>query len=306
MSRERMRPHEPLVDAARALLTHAERALHDVLPNARRGDPDAVHDARARLRRVRTEIEALAPIVFRRRAAHRAERRLRQLERALARSRDDDVLLASVQAHQKARPDEREDLKSLVSLLEHRRRNDRVRRRDALDKRRCREARAALRELGRRARHRPSDLRERVRDVVPELVWRSLDEVLAFDPHTGDPETLHRLRSSCRRLRFTLEMFERALVRPATLTRTLVVAQDELGALHDHHVAITRIERWLARGELDTSRGLDAYIATRRAAALRIVRQRKWLSVFAPDFRQAIERALPRLGSVAHRRTGRT
>ncbi len=88
---------------------------------------------------------------------------------------------------------------------------------------------------------------EEVRHLAGSAIWRSYEEVLAFQPHIkeGQP-VLHRLRSACKRLRYTLEFFEEAL---GTETKTFITqltgVQDVIGEWHDHIVARKKIGKLL-------------------------------------------------------------
>jgi CHAD domain-containing protein len=134
-----------------------------------------------------------------------------------------------------------------------------------------------------------------VRHFIREATWRAYEEAIAFEvvPH-DDVEVIHKFRSTCRRLRFTLELFGDALQRPSNLVEQLKALQGRLGELHDHVVATARIERWMARAKLPRTRAIREYSAERRRAGERLHAEfeSEWRAVSGHAFRAAVFRAL--------------
>jgi CHAD domain-containing protein len=134
-----------------------------------------------------------------------------------------------------------------------------------------------------------------VRHFLPDETWRAYEEVIAYETllrtPRGNLEVIHKVRSSCRRLRYALELFADALPRGA---RDVVVAlralQDRLGDLHDHAVAVDRIERWLARGKLAPTPALESYRAHRAAQRddLRAEFDAEWRALTGDAFRYTL------------------
>jgi CHAD domain-containing protein len=292
-----MRSKDRLSDTLRAEVAEHAKKLRKRLKRARAGDVDGVHDSRTMLRRLRTELEVMADTVFDRRDATRVEERLHRLEAALAKLRDTDVLLADTKAYARKR---RADLAPLVAFLE---------------KRRAKAARAARRDLGsskeapraiRSLLTHPRDARAKdpskatprlVRHFTHEEIWRTYDAIRAYDVRFApDAQVLHRMRSACRRLRFVLELFGGALPNADRVARDLHRVQDEIGELHDHHVAALAIARWLEQGKLPRSEPIDAYLAHRAEArdALRERLEARWLTVLGRPFRERLASVLER------------
>ena len=80
-----------------------------------------------------------------------------------------------------------------------------------------------------------------VRHFAGDAIWRHYEAVLSFEGIMSDPpaEELHKLRIACKRLRYTLELFDDN-DHPASgdLQQTLTTVQDQLGALQDSIFAL--------------------------------------------------------------------
>jgi CHAD domain-containing protein len=298
-----MRGDEKLADAMRVLLGAHVRKLDKRLRKARAGTVGGVHKSRTELRRIRTEIDTMGHTAFGWSVMALLAERLRETERALAKTRDDDVLLADLDAHLRgaSRGDSR-DLADVRARLVKRRRRAAKSARTALD-RRAREAlEGALRDAARprnvvalQPKNPARAAPELVRHFTHREVWRRYDALLAYDARLpADVATLHKLRSALRELRFTLEAFQEALPALAPIARALHGLQDEMGELHDHQVAIDRLELWRREGKVAASRGLERYLETRAAARdeLRSRSEPRWLSVLGEDFRLRLASAL--------------
>jgi CHAD domain-containing protein len=101
-----------------------------------------------------------------------------------------------------------------------------------------------------------------VRHFAGSAIWRRYEAVLNFETVVGSapPPVLHTLRIACKRLRYTLELFEGELGKATQpLIKALVRVQDHLGALQDAVVALRRVEALLGEHSGDT--GLAAYAA---------------------------------------------
>ena len=137
-----------------------------------------------------------------------------------------------------------------------------------------------------------------VKHFVADEIWRAYEEVLAYETRMpASLDVIHKVRSSCRGLRYLLELFEGALPPGAAdIVDALHALQDQLGDLHDHAVAAECIERWRTERELEDTKALTAYVHHRvseRDRLRRRVRRR-----VESDHRQRVPlRALaPRLG----------
>ncbi|WP_394820969.1 CHAD domain-containing protein [Pendulispora albinea] len=296
-----MHANEPLVAAllgevarhAKQLRKRLRRAMgsHDASP-AHRDTAEGVHDARTTVRRLRLELDVLARHVRDSSKIQKIDEGLHALAKALGRVRDQDVLREHARQHP-GKP-------HLGELVHHV---------DAKRKKEVRRARSTLAKglsLARDLR-RPTSLAEAPRPgkpkagkVLPVLVGhftaeeiaRAYDAVLAFTTYVeaGDHEVLHKFRAACRRLRYLLELFEDATHGARALVDELHEAQGLLGDLHDLHVAVTRVSKWLAKGEFEHTRVIDAYVRERARDDGRLmdaaVKQAQ--SILGRDFRRRL------------------
>jgi len=298
-----MRDDETMARAMREEIEGRVRKLRKRLAKAHAGKVEGVHKARTELRRIRAEIDTMGHTAYGSAVMERLADRLHEAERALGKTRDTDVLLADLRAYVRRAP--RKEARSLAPVcarLAAKREASAKDARAALDKRTRRQLERALEHGVRRknvvalqpknpARAAP----ELVRHFTHQEVWRRYEAMRAYDARLpADVETLHALRSACRDLRFTLEAFEGALPGLEPIARSLHALQDEMGELHDHQVAIDRLERWRRKGKIKTTRALDRYLA-RRADARDELRSRsepRWLAVLGEEFRARLARAL--------------
>jgi CHAD domain-containing protein len=290
-----MRPTEPLTEALRGEITGHARKLKKRLKRARAGDESGVHDSRTMLRRLRTELDVMGDTVFDPDDAAKVAYRLHRLERALAKLRDTDVLLADAKAYARVH---RKGMAPLLAFLE---------------KRRAKALRAARRDLGRSKKAtlsltsllaHPNEPKVKnaskaaprlVRHFTHEEIWRMYDAVRAYDVRLPpDAEVLHRMRSACRRLRFVLELFGGALPNADRIGRELRRIQDEVGELHDHHIAALAIAKWLDKRKLERTYGIEAYLRHRVRVrdALRERLEARWLAVLGRAFRERLANVL--------------
>jgi CHAD domain-containing protein len=300
-----MQADEPMVAALRDVFEPRVAKLRKRLKKAKRGDREGVHDSRTELRRLRADLDLMGHTVFDSEATADLCRQLHKLEQALGKARDTDVLLDDLDAYVRARPREKEELDQLRKLLTRRRtKGERVARR-ALSANVRRDVAERLERFARRnkvvvdkqpknpAKAAPS----LVRHFTRQEIWRHYDAVRAYDTRLpGDVETLHKLRSSCRQMRFALEAFADALPTVGPIVRDLHRAQDEIGTLHDHHVALELVDRWRRDGQLTSNPSLERYLAyhARKRDRLRAKFARHWLSFFGKEFRRRVFRSLER------------
>ncbi|WP_394850013.1 CHAD domain-containing protein [Pendulispora brunnea] len=284
-----MRANEPMVPAlAGELHGHAKR-LRKRLRRAKKGDPEGVHDARTTVRRLRLELDVLARHASNPRTMRRLEDRLHTLDKALGDIRDEDVLREDAGAKHGLRP--------LVKRLERSRKKKERQARRTLSKgralvrkvRRC-EPDADVRLAPRAGKVHPV----LVRHLGPEEIARGFDAVLAYETAPIDHESLHRFRGACRRLRYLLELFEEAPAHTATVISDLRGAQSQLGDLHDHHVAVSRISKWLEDGRLPRTRALEDYLVERARADKRLLREahEQRRKILGADFRARVAAVL--------------
>ncbi len=288
-----------------AALAPLAKKLKKALRRARAGDPKGVHAARTALRRLRVGLGVMGHTAFEPEWTDKLARRLRRVEQALGPTRDDDVFLA--------------DLDRWLKGVDGRGKAQAAPLRDCLRRRRARHARRVsrmlekrgaraafrrlgsfLRDPGRRALHPPRNSaradRTLVRHFLHGEVWRAYEEALAYDVRDARPgiDVIHKFRSACRRLRFTLELFGGAIHRAGHLAEPLHALQTRLGDLHDHALAVTFIDERLASGRLPRTRAIHDYramrVGERDRLAVEFERERR--AIVARSFRIALFRAL--------------
>jgi CHAD domain-containing protein len=298
-----MQADEPMVAALREVLEPRVTKLRKRLKKAKRGDRKGVHDSRTELRRLRADLDLMGHTVFDAEATTDACRRLHELEQALGKARDTDVLLEDLDGYLRSRSKERVGLGDLRKRLARRRdKGQRVARR-ALGGNVRRDIVSRLEQFLRRkdvvVEEQPANPAKAaptlVRHFTRQEIWRRYDALRAYDTRLpGDIETLHKLRSSCRQMRFALEAFEEALPTAKPIARELHRVQDEIGTLHDHHVALGLVDRWRRKGRLVSNPSLERYLAyhARRRDRLRAKFERHWLSLFEEQFRRRVFRSL--------------
>jgi CHAD domain-containing protein len=291
-----------LDDALREEVKGRLQKLEKRLKKAHAGKTKGVHDSRTELRRIRAELDTMGHTAFDGRATSRACARLHAVERSLAKARDTDVLLEHLAAWMRGKHRDTRALDEVGARLARRRRRAIRRARVMLDGRAREGLVHTVLDAIRRKNvvvHQPKNAAraapELVRHFTHAEVWRRYESMRAFDARLpADIETLHKLRSACRELRFTLEAFEDAFPALDPIARELHARQDEIGELHDHEIAIELLERWRSQEKIAPSHALDAYLAARAKARdeLRRRLEQRWLGVLHAQFRLRLARAL--------------
>lgn len=251
---------DTMAEAARKTLWRHWKRARDAEPVARGGaDVEGVHDLRVAVRRMRVALR-----VFRdwldREATRPLRRRLRRTAWRLGAVRDLDVFYDKTQRHLDTLPeDRRTELDALLAAWSTQHSRARAELMAWLGSGKFRRFKAEAGEFLQkpevdvdRPRSSPP-IGDRVRDVVPILLLRGLTAVRAHGERVAGPdaplERFHRLRIACKRLRYTLEFFERVLGAPAErLIGQLTDVQDHLGNLQDAVVACGILQNFLASG----------------------------------------------------------
>jgi CHAD domain-containing protein len=232
-------------------------------------DPEAIHDFRVALRRLRTVLRP-ARRVFGSRRLRALGAELRRFARATGALRDEEVLretLATLDLPPRARP-------GLDAWMAQRAGQERARRRRAstlvagIDPSACEPALGeVLAHLEHRLGHRRSG--EPPTGVLAEAALEraaaGVVELLGAQP--TDAVEMHALRICYKRLRYTAELFSPVLgERADTAAKAAARMQKRLGELHDLDEALARIHR--ARSLPSLARAATAR-ALRRARAER-------------------------------------
>jgi CHAD domain-containing protein len=218
-------------------------------------DPEAVHDLRVALRRLRTILRALGPVY--------GERRVRRLRRGLGRVADATGLLRDEEVLQElvARLTLPEDVRAEVAawLVSRGPVERRLRREVVLLLRERAEGETLvsfLDELS--ARLDALDAEPAATLGAQALAWDAMRRVVGevakgLDGSLSDPEEMHSLRICEKRLRYTAELFAELLGEDGErLQKSATRMQKRLGDLHDVDFALERLER--ARGLSEAAR----------------------------------------------------
>jgi CHAD domain-containing protein len=223
-------------------------------------DPEELHDMRVATRRLRAALDLFAEVLPARAQGYREE--LRWLGSVLGAVRDLDVQregmrdLSDTLAGWSAAAlhvDGHHPLADLSALLERERDRARTELLAALDSTRWERLFAGLSSMARQGPlGRALATRVPAAIGVPDLVVARHDKVARAARRarrSGVVSDFHRLRISCKRLRYSLEFSADVYDgRTAPYVRRLTALQDELGLLQDAEVASTRLAE-LATGE---------------------------------------------------------
>jgi CHAD domain-containing protein len=270
--------HGVLAPALFGLVTEVRQASARV---AARSDPEAIHDFRVALRRLRTLLRP-ARRAFGKRRLKEIGGELRRFAQVTGALRDEEVLretLTALELPPKPRVE-------LAAWLVQRARQERVRRRGVVTVLRAAEAPGGEPSLGTALAHLERRLgRGRRRDeeglsaeaLATEAVsgaFAAVRELAGAD--LRDSAAMHELRIRFKRLRYTAELFAPILgERGPTVAKSAARLQKRLGELHDVDEALIRISR--ARGLSDVAVG-SLRRALGRARAARCERARKDLA----------------------------
>jgi CHAD domain-containing protein len=302
-----MRDDDDLWMAGEATLSSRVDKAKAELDRAAKGDPDGIHDLRVAIRKVRATLSILGGTLVDPDEVDVAERDLKDLFQALGRARDDDVLIERISRLAKNQGVRGKALDRLVDAI------DKERKRAKKDvQRHLRNGQgeeildALLRDIRRAERLAPRDPNEiapsLVRHAAGSAILSRFERVLAYelvvDANAPAP-VLHRLRVAIKKLRYAVDFFEDAMVPAARRIDTLLArAQDELGELHDHTVALERIEAF-RRARSTRRKGANGKIKMRKLEPLRAAEDedaerllaafhRDWAAITSSWFRTAV------------------
>lgn len=245
-------------------------------------DPEALHDFRVALRRLRTTLRAYRP-ELKDSISAKLQRRLRAVAAATTRARETEVALAWLRPLEAAlQRRERVGWRWLVERIE--RRHARGMQKAATDGWR---AFAPIEQKLRKGLARqPATGVEPFAQVVQAALLKQakrLDELLPSIQGAEDPEA-HRARITAKRLRYLLEALVDVVPGAAVLVQRLKALQDGLGELHD----VLELE-----GQLRTA--VESMAAKRAARSLEVA----LLEHPSPDMLRALRRSDPKSGLVA-------
>ncbi len=302
---------DSMAEAARKTLRFHYRLMLFNEPETRRGEePEALHDMRVAVRRMRTALQVFGDYLDQRQLKP-LTRALRRTGRALGAVRDLDVFWEHVQSYLETLPPAQQArLEPLYAAWRARReaaRQEMLAYLDSEEYARFKErwwaflrtpGAAALPVVMDDGQARP----HRLHHVVPVVVHERLAEVQAYDEWVSQadapPERLHRLRIAAKRLRYTLEYFHEILA-PHTgeLIETVKELQDHLGAIQDAVVARQLLRDFLGGGQAswppDAADGVADYVAARQKEfeSLRASFPQLWARFRHPSFARLVRAA---------------
>jgi CHAD domain-containing protein len=289
-----------MADAMRTVLQPLAKKAAKRVRRAADGDADGVHDARTALRRLRVGLDIMGRTVFEPAKTAKLAAALQRIEQTLGPTRDDDVLIADLDDWITSEgAGQAKAAAALREKLTRRREEDARALSRALD---APKTRRVLKRLRRWLEGQPRDVaappknpakasRRLVRHFVHDESWRAYEEILAYElRQPADFDVVHKVRSACRRLRFTLELFADALRDADRVIDAMRELQTRLGDLHDDVVGIACIEHWVKTRQIPKSPAVDAYVARRIRSRdrLRAEFDREWRALTSEPLRAAL------------------
>jgi CHAD domain-containing protein len=204
-------------------------------------DPEALHQLRVDIRRLRAALALFADALPVRAAVHRE--RLGEIGALLGAVRDLDVQMERVTTWTASAPaGERDALEVVATVLEERQRRARRRAVAALSSKRTSRSLASLeRFIAHGPLKRSSTAQTPLVDLAPEILAHEHRRLVTIGDSIGaesPPEALHSLRIRCKRLRYGVEFLEPWYGKAArAYVKRLIALQDTLGAHQDAVVA---------------------------------------------------------------------
>ena len=237
----------PAEEAARFIALSLLDALRSARARLGTEDPEALHDFRVALRRLRTCLRTYRP-QLEDGVDRRTRRRLRRIARASRESRDLEVHIAWSREQAASLGDrQRAGVEWLIASLEHRRREADAALGETVEREFERAIEPLQRGLSTYQVTLSLDPARRVRTAAAVVGARVLQlsgdlEVALGDVHTiQDEEPAHRARIAAKRLRYVLEPIVGLAAGVEPVIDRLKQLQDQLGDLHDSHVFVTEL-----------------------------------------------------------------
>lgn len=270
-----------------------EAAMRDV---ARDRSPDAIHDMRVAIRRLRSallELETVA--VFDRREAKLLRTRLRAIARRLGVVRDQDIAIELVTRVESAGVDNVARARLAARL--------RIRRAQSYQMfQRTLQSDRFLRTLDRLRRCAIARLDGAgapncapARDFVGGVLWARFDALMRHDMaiQLGNTLEMHQARIAAKRLRYTIEVFAPSLPTVISPVRQALIAfQEAFGTLQDFTTTLAAISDIYEDGEdAATLSAIRDELEADRDRALRGARA-AWVRLSSPTIRSSLATAI--------------
>ncbi len=291
----------PLAQAGRQYVAKQTRRMRKHEPRARAGtDPEGVHKMRVDVRRLRSALRLLesAP-VFSAKELRGYRKGLRNVADALGEVRDLDVQIQRVATYAKAQPDLEADLEMLRQLLLDRKQTAHARLVAQLDGNKFARLMNQLEDFASEENDsHPDGPPVLVRNFAGSAIWRHYEDVQRFDTVIADasPATLHLLRIAGKRLRYAVDLFEKALGKRAEpATELLTRMQDHLGDFHDVVVALDLVEGVARKNPGNQGLLIFASALAAQRDELHRTFPALWSEVSGRDFRERLAGAIARL-----------
>lgn len=250
-------------DAAKILLERGENVIAQFTAAQKPDNADGIHDLRVAIRRLRTAMRDLA-LGSDKKETRRLDEELKSIAAIAGRVRDHDVAL-DVLAKLSADLTDVLILKGLNEMIMGRRKRreaDLVSLAELLTSERTEQLSAAIRLLTLEA---AADIKKRD-DAADTVIRERRSEFLELASCLYDPWDIighHKLRIAAKRLRYSVELFDRFLSdSEETPSERIAVMQDHLGDMHDCDVWIfelrKNLKKYLKKGEKTTPEFLAA------------------------------------------------
>lgn len=235
-----------------ALVSSAERLVHNDAAVRLGNDPEGLHQARVAVRRMRSDLRTFVPILDAQWAATLRER-MRWLSDGLSAARDADVLLERLERQAQWLPDiDRHPKELVLHLLRGVRDAAYAQLRTMLRERRYVTLLEDILEAA-RAPQFEARAQEPARDLVPELMndgWRKLRKAVRDRSRPPTDSELHRIRIRAKRVRYAAESVApvcgRSAVRFANWVANL---QTILGDQHDAVMSCEQLRQHVGGGD---------------------------------------------------------
>jgi CHAD domain-containing protein len=297
----------------KAVRYHYKRLRKSELGARKEDDIESPHQMRVATRRLRSVMKSFGPFFPKKEVACLVAE-LRKATKLLGPVRDYDVLLHNLETYCANLPEsERHWLETLEATWKAPREAARKRLIAYFDSNCYKGLNQACEAIlkhspskrGKKGQKDPNSAK-RVRHAVPRLVWEKYENVWCYENLLeGAPvEVYHQLRIECKRLRYTLELFQEILG-PAgeEMVAKVTAAQEHLGELQDADVAIELLEGFLKkrtqgrRGKRippEAVTAVKAYLGERKAKRDRQIETfpNIWEDLAGEDFHQLLTESL--------------
>ena len=282
-------PDDHVAEAGRAFLRQQLAIIEQYqVALIEEGAPEAVHETRKAIRRLRVAFSLLAPY-FESNLFEKYRRRFRKMLRGLGPARDSFVALAKLDAlieQDDAPAETRASLKELRKIWQIRLAETTALASELAQQPGYQKTLAKFNELVTSTGAGVADpgdklMPVKMRHLAPVMIAERLAQVLAYDELVSDaaPAQLHGLRIQFKYFRYTLDFLTPILSNDIlTLTAELNNIQDHLGDLQDAYVAQTVLSQMPADVGLAT--GINVYRQAKREEIDRLV------TTFAPVWQQ--------------------